>query len=149
MYLPGGYPELHAQALRDATLWQDSIRATHAAGIPILAECGGMMALTESVTDQQNVSWNMVCLIPGQVIMQQRLAALGAQALNTAQGELRGHTFHYSRFETSLSAHTHTIKQSNQEVGEAVYQDGNLQASYFHAYFPSNPAATAALFLKR
>ena len=96
VYLPGGYPELHAQALRDATLWQESIRTAHTAGIPILAECGGMMALTESVTDQQNVSWNMVGLIPGQVIMQQRLAALGAQALNTVQGELRGHSWDVS-----------------------------------------------------
>lgn len=149
VYLPGGYPELHAQILSDATQWQDSIRAAHASGMPILAECGGMMALTESVTDQQNVRWSMAGLIPGQVIMQQRLAALGAQALHTAHGELRGHTFHYSRFETSLTAHTHTIKHANQEAGEAVYLGGNLQASYFHAYFPSNPAATASLFLKR
>ncbi len=149
VYLPGGYPELHAQTLSDAAQWQNSIRAAHAAGTPILAECGGMMALTESVTDQKNASWNMADLIPGRVIMQQRLAALGAQSLNTAQGELRGHTFHYSRFETSLVAHAHTIKHSNQEPGEAVYLGGNLQASYFHAYFASNPAATAALFLKR
>lgn len=149
VYLPGGYPELHAQTLSDATQWQDSIRAAHATGMPILAECGGMMALTESVTDQKNLSWNMAGLIPGQVIMQQRLAALGAQSLNTAQGELRGHTFHYSRFETSLVPTANTIKHSNQEPGEAVYQGGNLQASYFHAYFASNPAATAALFLKR
>ena len=149
VYLPGGYPELHAQTLSDATQWQESIRAAHAAGMPILAECGGMMALTESVTDQKNLSWNMAGLITGQVIMQQRLAALGAQSLNTKQGELRGHTFHYSRFETSLAPTARTIKHSNQEPGEAVYQSGNLQASYFHAYFASNPAATAALFLKR
>ncbi len=149
VYLPGGYPELHAQTLSAATHWQESIRNAHAHGMPILAECGGMMALTESVTDQKSASWNMAGLIPGQVIMQQRLAALGAQSLNTAQGELRGHTFHYSRFETSLAPQSHTIKHSNQEPGEAVYLGGNLQASYFHAYFASNPAATAALFLKR
>ena len=78
-----------------------------------------------------------------------RLAALGAQSLQTAQGELRGHTFHYSRFETSLTPASHTIKHSNHELGEAVYQGGNLRASYFHAYFASNPVATAALFLRR
>lgn len=149
VYLPGGYPELHAQTLSDAAQWQDSIRAAHAAGILILAECGGMMALAESLTDQQNANWRMAGLIPGHVIMQKKLAALGAQSLPTAQGELRGHTFHYSRFETSLAPATHTIKHANQEPGEAVYQGGNLQASYFHAYFASNPAATAALFLKR
>ena len=70
-------------------------------------------------------------------------------ALTSAQGELRGHTFHYSRFETSITPLSYTIKHANKEAGEAIYQDGNLQASYFHAYFTSNPAATATLFLKR
>ena len=149
VYLPGGYPELHAQTLSSATNWQTSIRAAHAAGMPVLAECGGMMALTESLIDQKNDHWAMAGLLEGQVIMQQRLAALGGQALTSAQGELRGHTFHYSRFETSLTPLSHTIKHANKEAGEAIYQDGNLQASYFHAYFASNPAATAALFLKR
>ena len=78
--------------------------------------------------------------------MQKRLAALGAQALATPQGELRGHTFHYSRFETTLTASSHTIKHSTQQHGEAIYRVGNVRASYFHAYFASNPAATAALF---
>ncbi len=149
VYLPGGYPELHAQTLSSATDWQASIRAAHAAGMPILAECGGMMALTESLTDQNNAHWSMAGLLEGQVIMQQRLAGLGGQALATPQGELRGHTFHYSRFETGLGPLAHTVKHSNKEAGEAIYQVGNLQASYFHAYFASNPAAAAALFLKR
>lgn len=147
VYLPGGYPELHAQTLVDASVWQASIRAAHAAGMPILAECGGMMALTDALTDQQGASFSMAAILPGRVIMQPRLAALGAQAWATPHGELRGHTFHYSRFETSLNPHSHCVKHSNGEAGEAMYQDGNLRASYFHAYFASNPAATAALFL--
>ncbi|MDO9192008.1 MAG: cobyrinate a,c-diamide synthase [Undibacterium sp.] len=149
VYLPGGYPELHAQTLSSAINWQASIRAAHAEDMPILAECGGMMALTVSLIDQKNARWNMAGLLDGQVIMQQRLAALGGQALTTKQGELRGHTFHYSRFETGLNPLSRTIKHANKEAGEAIYQVGNLQASYFHAYFASNPAATAALFLKR
>lgn len=152
VYLPGGYPELHAQTLSAATEWQMSMWAAHAAGMPILAECGGMMALSESLTDQQGSSYTMAGILPGRVIMQPRLAALGAQAWATQHGEqggeLRGHTFHYSRFETSLVAHNHCLKHSNNEAGEALYRIGNLHASYFHAYFASNPAATAALFLK-
>ena len=149
MYLPGGYPELHAQALSQASEWQDSMRQSHALGTPILSECGGMMALAESLSDQQGKTWKMAGLLPGRVVMQQRLAALGAQSLLTEQGDLRGHTFHYSRFETELESACHTLKQHDQVAGEAVYRSGNLQASYFHAYFPSNSAATAALFLKR
>lgn len=148
VYLPGGYPELHAQTLAQAANWQQSLRAAHAAGVPILAECGGMMAITGALLDQQGQRWPMVGLLPGQVAMQKKLAALGPQAWPTAHGELRGHTFHYSRFDTSLTAAQHTVKQANGSAGEAIYRDGNLHASYFHAYFPSNPAATAALFLR-
>ena len=151
VYLPGGYPELHAETLSQAQQWHTSIRAAHTQGLPILAECGGMMALTEKLifqmSEHKNKTWNMAGMISGQVVMQQRLAALGAQAWLSKHGELRGHTFHYSRFETSLTPTHHTIKHANQEAGEAIYRDGNLYASYFHAYFPSNPVAVAHLFL--
>ncbi|MFZ6709980.1 cobyrinate a,c-diamide synthase [Undibacterium sp. TC9W] len=146
LYLPGGYPELHAETLTQASNWLATLYAAHAQGMPIFAECGGMMAITEGLVDQQEQSWPMAGILPGKVIMQKRLAALGAQALATPQGELRGHTFHYSRFETTLTASSHTIKHSTQQQGEAIYRVGNVRASYFHAYFASNPAATAALF---
>ncbi|MBI3730305.1 MAG: cobyrinate a,c-diamide synthase [Burkholderiales bacterium] len=148
LYLPGGYPELHAETLTQASNWLASLRAAYEQDMPILAECGGMMAITEGLVDQQGQSWPMAGILPGKVIMQKRLAALGAQAWATPQGELRGHTFHYSRFETTLTASSHTIKHSTQQQGEAIYRVDNVRASYFHAYFASNPAATAALFLR-
>ncbi|MGV7211603.1 cobyrinate a,c-diamide synthase [Oxalobacteraceae bacterium A2-2] len=148
LYLPGGYPELHAHTLSNAANWRASVRAAHAAGLPIYAECGGMMALATTLTDQSGASHAMAGVLPGAVAMQQRLAGLGPQALQRPQGELRGHTFHYSRLETPLAPHTHTVKHSTGAQGEAVYRHGSLTASYFHAYFPSNPAATAALFLR-
>lgn len=149
LYLPGGYPELHAQKLAQASTWLASLRAAHAADMPILAECGGMMAICEGLVDQQEQYWPMGGLLPGQVVMQKRLAALGAQAWQSDDGEMRGHTFHYSRFDTSLTASMHTVKQATGQAGEAIYQRGNLHASYFHAYFASNPAATARLFLRQ
>jgi cobyrinic acid a,c-diamide synthase len=146
VYLPGGYPELHARALSQAGAWRASIRAAHAAGIPIVAECGGMMALADSLTDQSGASWPMAGLLPGTVAMQPRLAGLGPQALPTPQGILRGHTFHYSKLETTVEPAGHTVKHPSALQGEAWYRAGSLTASYFHAYFPSNPAAVAALF---
>jgi cobyrinic acid a,c-diamide synthase len=145
VYLPGGYPELHASALSGAHRWQASMRAAHAAGVPILAECGGMMALADSLVDQAGTAWPMAGLLPGCVTMQARLAGLGSQGLQTAQGELRGHTFHYSRFDTTLTPAAHTVKPASGVAGEAVFRRGSLTASYFHAYFPSCPAAAAAL----
>ena len=146
VYLPGGYPELHAQTLAEASRWRSSIRAAHARGTPVWAECGGMMALAESLTDQLGANWPMAGLLPGSVAMQPRLAGLGSQGLTTPQGLLRGHTFHYSRLETPAQPVAHTVKHPSGAQGEAVYRLGSLSASYFHAYFPSCPEAVAALF---
>lgn len=146
LYLPGGYPELHAATLADARIWRDSVRTAHGSGLPIWAECGGMMALTESLTDQAGLSWPMAGLLPAKVSMQTRLAGLGSQAMTMPQGVLRGHTFHYSRLTKASEPHSYTSKHPSQVQGEAVYRHGSLTASYFHAYFPSCPAATAALF---
>jgi cobyrinic acid a,c-diamide synthase len=148
VYLPGGYPELHAQALSQAGTWQASIRSAHAAGTPIVAECGGMMALADTLADQSGAVWNMAGLLQGAVAMQPRLAGLGSQGLPTEQGVLRGHTFHYSKLETPVPPAAHTVKHPSAVQGEAWYRVGSLTASYFHAYFPSNPAAVAALFTR-
>ncbi|MYM37502.1 cobyrinate a,c-diamide synthase [Duganella sp. FT94W] len=148
IYLPGGYPELHAERLSQAATWRDSIRAAHAAGTPIVAECGGMMALADTLADKSGAVWNMAGLLPGAVAMQPRLAGLGSQGLPTPQGVLRGHTFHYSKLDTKVEPAAYTIKHPSAIQGEAWYRVGSLTASYFHAYFPSNPAATAALFLR-
>jgi cobyrinic acid a,c-diamide synthase len=149
VYLPGGYPELHAEQLSQAATWQASISAAHAAGMPIFAECGGMMALADTLTDQAGKTWNMAGLLAGAVAMQPRLAGLGSQGLDTPQGILRGHTFHYSKLATEVMPAAYTVKHPSAIQGEAVYQVGPLTASYFHAYFASNPAASAALFLRR
>ncbi len=147
VYLPGGYPELHSQTLSQATDWQDSIRTAHAAGMPILAECGGLMALAETLTDLNGMTWPMAGLLRGQVRMQSRLAAIGLQGWTTPYGELRGHAFHYSRFETAIAPVAHATKHPSADAGEAVFRVGALTASYFHGYFPSCPAAVADIFL--
>jgi cobyrinic acid a,c-diamide synthase len=145
VYLPGGYPELHGETLAQAARWRTSIRAAHAAGLPILAECGGMMVLADSLVDNDGRDWPMASLFPGRVLMQPRLAGLGPQAVATQGGQMRGHTFHYSRLETPLPPAAWTAKHPSGARGEAVYRVGSLTASYFHAFFASNPEAAASL----
>jgi len=144
VYLPGGYPELHAERLSRAAQFHRSVRAAHAAGVPILAECGGMMALAESLGDAAGRQWPMAGILPGRTRLQPRLAGLGLQALQTARGEIRGHTFHYSTFDTPLGPAAQTVAHPR-GGGESVYRVGALTASYFHAYFNSCPPAVAAL----
>lgn len=146
IYLPGGYPELHAETLSRAQRWQASMREAHARDVPLLAECGGMMALAEQLRDSAGRVWPMAGLLAGTVRMQARLAALGPQAWVTAHGELRGHTFHHSAFETPLQPLARTRKHPSGIEGEVVYRSGSLTASYFHAYFESCPSAVAAIF---
>ena len=146
VWLPGGYPELHAAVLAsNRRLW--AALAEHVdAGKPLLAECGGMMSLFETLIDIDGQRYALGGLLPGQVTMQKRLAALGLQEAQLPEGALRGHTFHYSQAETPLAVLTQTRRPDGRQ-GEAVYRRQRLTASYMHLYFPSNPEAVARLFL--
>ena len=145
VWLPGGYPELHADRLSQRDdLWQ-ALRSHVAAGKPLLAECGGMMSLFENVVDKAGLSHRFGGLLAGSAIMQQRLTALGTQFADLPEGRLAGHTFHYSKSETPLPPLVHA-ETSSGRAGEAIYRQGRLTASYVHFYFPSNPQAVAALF---
>jgi cobyrinic acid a,c-diamide synthase len=122
------------------------VREAHRSGMPIWAECGGMMALCDAIADHSGRTWPMAGILPGTAIMQPGLAGIGSQALDLPQGELRGHTFHYSRIADGPAPAGHTRRHPSGTEGEALYRIGSLAASYFHAWFPSCPAAVAALF---
>ena len=145
LWLPGGYPELHAASLAANSAWQAALQAHMAAGKPLLAECGGMMSLFETITDRDGTTHPGAGLLPGHTRMQARLAALGTQVAELPEGRLNGHTFHYSKSETPLAPLARAFTPAGRE-GEAIYRLGRLTASYVHFYFPSNPVATAALF---
>lgn len=146
VYLPGGYPELHLQALQDNNAMQQALRRHHEQGRPIYAECGGMLYLLESLSDAGGQRARMAGLLPGEAAMQPRLQGLGYQSAAFPGGVLRAHTFHHSVMRTGMQPIAHGERLHNTSAGEAVYRAGSLVASYLHAYFPSNPAAAAALF---
>jgi cobyrinic acid a,c-diamide synthase len=148
-WLPGGYPELHAENIAANTGLRDSLAQHIAAGKPVWAECGGMMALFDTLLTadgQRHAHWG---LLPGEVTMHKWLAGLGPQQLALASGTLRGHTFHYSTTSTTLQAVARTSRPDvppQSDAGEALWQQGSLRASYFHAWFPSCPQAVVELF---
>jgi len=146
LYLPGGYPELHLQSLAQNEAMHEAIRAHQAQGKPLVAECGGMLYLFESLTDKQGQCANMVGLLPGHAQMQTRLANLGLHSVELPEGTLRGHTFHHSKLETELEPLRLSKSSRKRGRGEAVYRQRRLHASYLHLYFPSNPEASASLF---
>ena len=139
LWLPGGYPELHAARLQHNSPMRAALHRAWQAGLPMLAECGGMMALSVAIDDQPAFG-----LLPGRTRMAGRLQGLGVQHVELPHGTLAAHTFHYSQFGTEMVPVA--VASSRYGPGEAVYRHGSITASYLHFYFPSNPAATAALF---
>ncbi|RYF32413.1 MAG: cobyrinate a,c-diamide synthase [Comamonadaceae bacterium] len=151
VWLPGGYPELHAPALAACDVLRTALGTHVAAGKPVWAECGGMMALFDELVTASGEVHQMWNLLPGRVTMQKRLAGLGPQQLDIGEHSLHGHTFHYSTCETPLAPAAHTARPAalpaaGARAGEALYVQGPVRASYFHAWFASSPKATAHLF---
>ena len=105
LWLPGGYPELHAAALAARSDLRSALHRHAADGKPIWAECGGMMALFEELVTADGAAHAMWGLLPGRTTMQKKLAGLGMQAWAAAADAppLRGHSFHYSVCDTPLA----------------------------------------------
>ncbi|MEK8052570.1 cobyrinate a,c-diamide synthase [Ideonella sp. DXS22W] len=155
LWLPGGYPELHAARLAQCTELREQIAAHVALGRPLWAECGGMMVLADTLMDGQGERHRLWGLLPGTATLGRSLAALGPHALQLCGHQMRGHSFHWSRFESPMAPWAHTQPAhtpSGRDAGaagggEPVYQQGSLRASWFHPWFASAPEAAARLFL--
>ncbi|MCK9608620.1 MAG: cobyrinate a,c-diamide synthase [Methylomonas sp.] len=132
LWLPGGYPELHARQLADS-LSLASINAFIESGRPVLAECGGSMLLGDALVDQQGNRWPMAKVLRFDSRMQTKLAALGYR--EDASG-MRGHEFHYSIRESK-----HALAPGFACNGDQGIRFKNLRACYNHWYFPSAPRA--------
>jgi cobyrinic acid a,c-diamide synthase len=110
VYLPGGYPEEHAATLA-ASPALDTIREHAANGLPVFGECGGLMALSESLTVDDETH-SMAGVLPAEVTMCERHQALDHVELEakrdtltaTADESVRGHEFHYSRADVANDA---------------------------------------------
>ncbi|MGY8872787.1 MAG: cobyrinate a,c-diamide synthase [Pseudomonadales bacterium] len=146
VYLPGGYPELFTQKLAANEAMKKAIKAHVDANKPLIAECGGMIYLAQSLTDLNGNTEPMLGLLKGKVTMQPRLTALAMQSVALPEGTLRGHTYHHSSFETDEIADYQGLCPNYARTSEAVYRKGNLYASYIHHYFPSAVDACIALF---
>lgn len=152
LYLGGGYPELHAQALEDNLAMRRAVRDFAARGGPIYAECGGLMYLSEAIIQRDGGRREMVGVLPGAAVMQPKLAALGYVEVHTAVPTLlgeaglvfRGHQFRYSRFEAAKPPTQYRLhaRRSAEPVLEG-YGEGNVLASYVHAHWASCPRAAA------
>jgi len=144
LYLPGGYPELHAAQLASNRSHLEAIRTFATSDKPVYAECGGLIYLSQGVGDH-----DFVGLVPVRARMLEKRKALGYRQvtlqrdspLGPAGTVARGHEFHYSELDwpTGSSRAYRLQRVDGEPLGEEGYVDDNLLASYVHLHFASNP----------
>lgn len=146
LYIGGGFPEEFAETLAQNDMAKQSIREAIHKGLPTLAECGGFMYCTEAITNSSGERYEMLGVIPGEVSMQTKLAALGYREIFGTEGnfliganeEAKGHEFHYSKYN---GEHATPAYETKGRFGKKLegYNVNNLVAGYTHFHFVSNP----------
>ena len=136
LYLPGGYPEKHAEALRKNEACRQAIRDYAERGGRIVAECGGMMYLCQSIMTDEG-EYPMCGVLPYKISARKavRKLSLGYRRFELDGKEYRGHEFHYSQFvgETPPSV-TQVYDAKGRPVATPVFKYKNVLASYTHLY---------------
>jgi cobyrinic acid a,c-diamide synthase len=156
LYLGGGYPELHAAELARRKPFLEDLRRAAQSGMPIYAECGGLMVLSQFIATSTGDTFPMAGLLPFGTRMLKRRKALGytevqlqrACLLGAAGLRLRGHEFHYS--EIVAGAQSAPLELAYELSGRhgrppilEGYQVGSMLASYVHLHFGSAPQAAS------
>ena len=136
LYLPGGYPEKHLDALVANADGRRVIRDYAERGGKVVAECGGMMYLCQSiVTDVGECS--MCGVLPYKITARKadRKLSLGYRRFVLDGKEYRGHEFHYTQFLGEIPPSiVQVYNAKNEPVATPVFKYKNVLASYTHIY---------------
>jgi cobyrinic acid a,c-diamide synthase len=156
LYLPGGYPELCAPQLAANLPLLQEIRAVASAGMPIYAECGGLIYLSGGVDGAASDHLqSFVALFPARARMLPQRKALGYRQvtfrfdtiLGPAGTVARGHEFHYSEVAIvpEVPRSYALCRADGQLLEDEGYVLNNVLASYVHLHFASHPALAVNL----
>ncbi len=149
LYFGGGYPELYAQRLAGNVGALQTVRRLAEHGMPIYAECGGLMYLAEALEDLDGVAHPMVGLLPSTIRMRPRSMTLGYREirftsdtpLGRAGAAARGHEFHYSTIDAVPATVPRVWRLEGRHGGDRPegYLIGHALMTYVHLHFASNP----------
>ena len=145
LYLPGGYPELYAQALSENKTMRVSIRQAVNAGLPTAAECGGFLYLGQSLEDAEGKSWPMAGVLPGAGVRAGRLVRFGYAVLTAKRdsmlfraGEsLPVHEFHH--WDSTANGTAFTARKNEKMQWECGFANENFYAGFPHLYWAGTP----------
>ncbi len=138
LYLPGGYPELHAKELSENTSLLREIKQKIESGLPTAAECGGFLYLGQSLTDAEGQSWPMAGVLPGEAKDAGRLVRFGYAALSADSDSMlfrAGESFPIHEFHHWDSTANGTALAAKKPVGGAAWRCGFVN-EHFYAGFP-------------
>lgn len=140
-WLPGGYPELHAEKLCKNYNFLNGLRG-FAANKPVHGECGGYMVLGDAIIDAQGKEWKMAGLLPLTTSFAKRKLYLGYREVRLGcdspigkKGELvRGHEFHYASIIAEGEAGSLGVARdaNGSLLGSAGMKQGNVSGTFFH-----------------
>ena len=138
LYLPGGYPELHARELSGNTSLLREIKQKIESGLPTAAECGGFLYLGQSLTDAEGQSWPMAGVLPGEAKDAGRLVRFGYAALSADSDSMlfrAGESFPIHEFHHWDSTANGVALAAKKPVGGAAWRCGFIN-EHFYAGFP-------------
>lgn len=138
VYLPGGYPELHLPELTANEEMRRSVREYCEAGGRVLAECGGMMYLCDSIAGSDGKVYSMAGVLKQGATMEQMKLRLGYREVRVNGQSVRGHEFHYSKVlsgKEKIPMMGTVYNAKNMVVDTPVYAYKNVLASYIHFYW--------------
>lgn len=142
LYLPGGYPERHAEALTRNKAARSAISEYAEQGGGIWAECGGMMYLCKEILTDEG-SWAMCGVLPYTVSARtaDRKLSLGYRQFEMDGNQYRGHEFHYSQFVGEVPQSAVQIYDAmGHAVPSPIIRYKNVWASYTHIYIKPTPS---------
>jgi cobyrinic acid a,c-diamide synthase len=144
VWLPGGYPELHAGRLANAARFRAGLKK-HAQDRPIHGECGGYMALGAALIDKDGISHQMAGLLGLVTSYEKRKFHLGYRRVELVTGmpgfgagdKLFGHEFHYSTILEQPDAPLAKVSDADgNPVPETGSQNGHVTGTFFHLITP-------------
>ena len=148
IYLGGGFPELFARELSENKPMHLAIQDAARRGVPVYAECGGLMYLGESLFDLDGGRHTMTGVIPAVSRMSSKRMTLGYREVEAlSDGPLlrkgqtvRGHEFHWSTLDQSAEPSQSAYRVVNQDGRVEGFRSGSVWASYIHVHLGSHPS---------
>lgn len=148
LYFGGGFPEVFGKQLSENSAMKNAVKEAAEAGLPIYAECGGLMYLTENIVDLKNESHSMVGIFEGKSVMTTTLKRFGYVEVTANESlfgkamSFKAHEFHRSQIEDSTEESQYEVFKfkgtSKQRGWHCGYAYKNVLGAYAHVHFYNN-----------